>query len=63
MATDKVTGMLLQNLDEKTNAENENTENDSQEICPELLKKHEKHSDLIYVIEIFMWNLKLFIQF
>ena len=54
MATEKVTGMLLKNLDENTNAENENTENDSQEICPELLKKHENYSDLIYVIEIFM---------
>ena len=34
MATEKVTGMLLQNLDENTNTENENTENDSQKIWP-----------------------------
>ena len=30
MATEKVTAMLLKNLDENTNTENENTENDSQ---------------------------------
>ena len=34
MVTEKVTGMLLQNLDENTNTQNGNTENDSQEIWP-----------------------------
>ena len=34
MTTDKVIGMLLQDLDENTNTENGNTENDSQEIWP-----------------------------
>ena len=29
MVTEKVTAMLLQNFDENTNNENENTENDS----------------------------------
>ena len=38
MATKKVTAMLLQNLDENTNTELQNTENDSQKIWPKRLK-------------------------
>ena len=38
MATEKVTAMLLQNLDENANTELQNTKNDSQKIWPKLLK-------------------------
>ena len=37
MATEKVTVMLLQNLDENKNTELQNTENDSQKIWPKSL--------------------------
>ena len=38
MAIEKVTAMLLQNLDENTNTELQNTDNDSQKIWPKRLK-------------------------
>ena len=38
MVTEKVTAMLLQNLDENTNTELPNTENDSQKIWSKRLK-------------------------
>ena len=38
METEKVTAMLLQNLDENANTELQNTENDSQEMWPKRLK-------------------------
>ena len=38
MVTEKVTAMLLQNLDENTNTELQNTENDKQKIWPKCLK-------------------------
>ena len=38
MATEKMTAMLLQNLDENTNTELQNTENGSQKIWPKRLK-------------------------
>ena len=38
MESEKVTTMLLQNLDENTNTELQNTENDSQKIWPKRLK-------------------------
>ena len=38
MATEKVTAMLLQNLDENTNTKLQNTENGSQKIWPIRLK-------------------------
>ena len=38
MAIEKVTAMLLQNLDKNTNTELQNTKNDSQKIWPKCLK-------------------------
>ena len=38
METEKVTAMLLQNLDENANTELQNTENDSQKMWPKRLK-------------------------
>ena len=38
METEKVTATLLQNLDENTNTELQNTENDSQKMWPKRLK-------------------------
>ena len=60
MATDKVIGMLLQDLDENTNTENGNIENDSQEIWPKErilrilsydIEKHSKILGLYYEIK------------
>ena len=38
MTIEKVTAMLLQNLDKNTNTELQNTKNDSQKIWPKCLK-------------------------
>ena len=53
MATEKVTAILLQNLDESADTENENTKNDSQ-------KEYQVYTQVSYDIERYSKILRLY---